>query len=77
MRAKQVLNVVSSDICGPFETLSCGGRKYFISFLDEFSRILWVYLIKTKGEALNMFNRFKVMDEKQSGRLVKILMTCG
>lgn len=27
MRAKHVLNVVSSDICAPFETLSCEGSK--------------------------------------------------
>lgn len=77
MRAKHVLNVVSYDICGPFETLSCGGSKYFISFVYEFSRMFWVYLIKTKGEALNMFKRFKAMAEKQSGRLIKILKTDG
>lgn len=40
MRAKHVLNVVSSDICGPFETLSCGESNYFISFVDEFSTML-------------------------------------
>lgn len=64
MRPKHVLNVVSSNIYGPFETFSCGGSKYFISFVDEFSRIMWVYLIKTKGEALNMLRSFKVMAEK-------------
>lgn len=69
--------IISSDICGPFETLSCGGNKYFISFVDKFYIMLCVYLIKTKEEALNMFKRFKAKDEKQSERLIKILMTDG
>lgn len=34
-----------------------------------------MYLIKTKGEALTMFKRFKTMAEKYSGRLIKILRT--
>lgn len=39
--------------------------------------MLWVYLINTEGEALNMFKRFKAMAEKHSGRLSKILQTDG
>jgi hypothetical protein len=40
MRAKQILDVVYTDVCGPFETLSLGGNKYFVSFVDEFSRMM-------------------------------------
>lgn len=40
MRAKDVLKVVHSDICGPFEVPSLGVNKYFISFVDEYSRML-------------------------------------
>jgi len=38
--SKELLNVVYSDVCGPLEVLSLGGNKYFISFVDEFSRKL-------------------------------------
>ena len=77
MRASAVLEVVHSDICGPFEVQSLGGNKYFITFVDEFSRMLWVFLIKYKSEALEMFEKFKTAAERQSGKLLKILRTDG
>jgi len=54
-RAKEDLNVVYSDVCGPLEVPLLGGNKYFISFVDEFSRKIWLYLIKAKSETFNMF----------------------
>jgi hypothetical protein len=39
-RQKELLNVVYSYVCGPLEVPSLGGNKYFISFVDEFSRKL-------------------------------------
>lgn len=76
-RAADVLEVVYSDVCCPFEVPSLGGNKYFISFIDEFSRMLWLYLLKTKKEAFELFQRFKVLVEKQSGRCIKVLRTDG
>lgn len=77
MRATGLLGVVHSDVCGPFEVPSIGGNKYFVSFVDEFSRMMWLYLIKTKGEVFEVFQKFKVMAEKQSGMSLKILRTDG
>lgn len=77
MRSKNLLEVVYTGVCGPFEVLSLGGSKYFVSFVDEFSRMLWVYLIKTKGEVLSVFKRFKAMAEKQAERAIKILRSDG
>jgi len=37
-RSKELLNVVYSDVCGPLEVPSLGEKKYFISFVDEFSK---------------------------------------
>ncbi|RDX74739.1 hypothetical protein CR513_45469, partial [Mucuna pruriens] len=54
-----------------------GGNHYFISFVDDFSRKLWVYLIKRKGEAFEVFKRFKAMVEKQCGCFIKVLKTDG
>jgi len=76
-RSKELLNVVYSDVCGPLEVPSLGGNKYFISFVDEFSRKLWLYLIKAKSEAFKMFQKFKILVEKQSGKSIKILRTDG
>ena len=76
-RARDILGVVYSDVCGPFEVISVGGNKYFLSFVDEFSRKLWTYPLKAKSDTFEVFKRFKVYVEKQSGKHVKILRTDG
>jgi len=68
---------VYSNVCGPLEVPSFGGNKYFISFVDEFSRKTWLYLIKAKIEAFDMFQKFKILVEKQSGKSIKVLRTDG
>jgi len=64
-------------VCGPLEVPSLGGNKYFISFVDEFSRKTWLYLIKVKSEAFDMFQKFKVLVEKHSGKSIKVLRNDG
>ncbi|GAU17773.1 hypothetical protein TSUD_171610 [Trifolium subterraneum] len=77
MRSSEVLNVVHSDICGPINVLSTGGNKYFITFVDEYSRMIWLYHIKSKSEAFEVFKRFKTLVEKQSDKQIKVLRTDG
>lgn len=36
-RAKEILELIHFDICGPIQTLSIGGEKYFLTFTDDFS----------------------------------------
>jgi transposase InsO family protein len=76
-RAKHALGVVHSDVCGPFPEPSLGGNRYFVSFVDEFTRMTWVTLIKFKTEVFTEFQKFKVKAEKQSGQKIKILRTDG
>ena len=54
-----------------------GGNKYFVTFIDDFSRKLWTYLIKKKSEVIEVFTKFKSMVERQSGRKLKVLRTDG
>lgn len=54
-RAKHALGVVHSDVCGPFPEPSLGGNRYFVSFMDEFTRMTWVTLIKFKHEVFTEF----------------------
>lgn len=46
MRSSCILEVVHSDVCGPFEEKSIGGNMYFVSFVNEFSRKPRIYVIK-------------------------------
>lgn len=77
MRAKEGLDVIHSYVYGPLEVLIYGWNKYFITFVNEFSRILWLFLIKAKSEAMQIFKDFKAIMEIKSGKLIKILRTDG
>jgi len=37
-RAKFPLELVHTDVCGPMNISSIGGNKYFLTFIDDFSR---------------------------------------
>ena len=54
-----------------------GAYKYFVTFIDDFNRKLWSYLIQKKSEVIEVFAKFKSMVERQSGRKIKILRTDG
>ncbi|XP_069152971.1 uncharacterized mitochondrial protein AtMg00300-like [Solanum lycopersicum] len=72
---KGILDYVHSDVWGASKTPSLGGKHYFVTFVDDFSRRLWVYTMKTKDEVLGIFLKWKAMIETQSGRKIKCLRT--
>eukprot|EP00253_Pinus_taeda_P029709 PITA_29709 len=72
------LQLVHSDLCGPLPVVSFSGYKYFLTFIDDFSRRTWVYFLKLKSEVFNMFMAFKAFVEKQSGhQLLKLRFDNG
>jgi hypothetical protein len=62
--ASAPLQLVHSDLCGPLPVVSFSGYKYFLTFIDDFSRRTWVYFLKLKSEVFNMFLAFKAFVEK-------------
>ncbi|KRY64885.1 Retrovirus-related Pol polyprotein from transposon TNT 1-94, partial [Trichinella pseudospiralis] len=74
-RSKEVLELVHSDICGSMQVASVGGARYFLSFIDDFSRKSFVYFLKHKNEALPKFKDFIAMVERQTSKRVKCLRT--
>ena len=74
-RAKAPLQLVHADIWGPSSTPSFGGRRYFLLFVDDYTRMMWVYFIQQKSNAFSCFKEFKALVEKQSGHSLKILRT--
>ncbi|KAH9707133.1 hypothetical protein KPL70_012460 [Citrus sinensis] len=72
-RAKAPLELVHADICGPTRTLSLNNRRYFILFVDDYTRMMWIYLLNEKAEAFSIFLQFKALAERQSGWKMKTL----
>jgi hypothetical protein len=65
-RASRKLELVHSDLCGPMPTPSANGNKYFMTFVDDYSRMCWIYCLKTKSEAFQTFKDFHALIEKQA-----------
>ena len=72
-RNSQLLELIHSDICEINGMLTRGGKRYFITFIDDYSRFTCVSLLKTKDEAFGKFKEFKKMVENQKERQIKVL----
>jgi hypothetical protein len=66
-KASEHLVLVHLDLCGPMETMSFGKARYFVTFIDDFSRKTSVYFLQEKYEVCSHFLEFKALVEKQSG----------
>ncbi|KAK3014360.1 hypothetical protein RJ639_009082 [Escallonia herrerae] len=69
--SKGVLDYIHSDVWGPIKHISNGGARYFVTFIDDFSRKVWVYFMKHKSEVFNMFKQWKARVENQTGKKLK------
>ena len=49
-RKDEVFELVYSNFCGPLKVKSIGGALYFVTFIDDYSRKLWVRTLKTKDQ---------------------------
>ena len=72
-RAKDILELVHTNICGPFPTPSWNGQQYFISFVDDYSRYGYLYLIHEKSQSLDVFKSFKDEVELQLWKKIKVV----
>ena len=70
-RAKELLELIHSDVCGPMTTLAREGFFYFIIFIDDYSRYGYMYLMKYKSKAFKKFKEFRKEVEKQLGKSIK------
>jgi hypothetical protein len=72
-KAKGLLELIHSDVCGPMPSSSISGNVYYVSFIDDYSHKTWLYLLKYKDEVFNKFKEFKALIENISERKIKIL----
>jgi hypothetical protein len=50
-RAKERLELMHGDLCGPVTPATPGGQRYFLLLIDDLSRYMWVVVLGSKGEA--------------------------
>ena len=74
-RAVEPLELVHGDVCGKIETSSLGGGHYFLTLIDDNTRHVWMYILRSKDKVFEKFVEWKSLVENQSGRKLKTLRT--
>lgn len=72
-RSTQLLKIIHTDICGPFDTLVINGERYFITFIDDFSRYGYIYLLYEKSQLVNALAAYIKEVKRQLDKKVKIV----
>lgn len=73
-RSSAPLELVFSDVWGPAPQ-SVGRFKYYVSFIDDYSKFTWIYLLKNKSEVFQVFTNFQHLVERQLGRKILTMQT--
>ena len=68
-------DLIHSDIWGPSPTATLGGSKYFVIFVDDFSRYTWIYLMHNHSELAQIYRTFAQMISTQFSKTMKIFCT--
>jgi transposase InsO family protein len=59
-RACGKIELIHSDLCDPMPVPSANGNKYIMTFIDDYTRMCWGYLLKDKSQAFETFKNFHV-----------------
>lgn len=70
-RASRCLELLHVDLCGPINPVTDAGNRYFLLLVDDFSRVIWVYMLKEKSGAKEAFQKFINLAENQIGHKIK------
>jgi len=60
-RAKGILEAIHSNVFGPMSVPSLGGSVYYVSFIDDFFIMKWLYFLKKKSKVFERFQEFKIL----------------
>ena len=72
-RATTILERIHTDVCGPLSVASIEKHRYYVIFVDDYSRKCWIFFMQKKSETYSKFCEFKELVEKESGKHVKAL----
>lgn len=77
-RAEKGLDLFHADLCGQVRPPTVGGKSFFLLVVDDFSRYMWIELLRSKDEALACLKRIKQRAEvDQEGRLKALRIDRG
>ena len=66
--SKAPLDYVHSDLWEPSRTETLNGGRYYMTVIDDYSRKVWLMVLKSKDEAFSKFRDWLIETDNQSGR---------
>ena len=67
--------VIHSDVWGPAKVSSFSNARYFVTFIDECTRMTWISLLRNKSEVSTTFKEFQKMVLTQYQRQIRTLQS--
>ena len=65
-RSEKPLDLVHSDVCGKMNAKSLSGAEYFLTFIDDYTRYVWVYVLKRKDQVFEVFLEWKARNRSET-----------
>ena len=72
---KSTIDYIHSDVWGLSQVPSHCGARYMLTFIDDFSRKVWVFFLKNKSDVFGWFKKWKTLVKNQTGKKIKWLRT--
>ena len=72
-RASTLFEIVHSNVWGASPVISHGQYRYFVTFIDDYSRVTWIYFLHSKANVFSVFQKFIALVETQFSTCIKIL----
>jgi transposase InsO family protein len=72
-RASTCFEIIHSDVWGISPVISHAQYRYFVTFINDYSRFTWVYFLRSKADVFSTFQTFVAYVETQFSTYIKIL----
>ena len=69
--SNSIFELIHSDVWGPSPVASIGGSRYFVVFINDYSRYSWIFPMKSRSEILPIYSNFAKMVETQFSKRIK------
>uniref|UniRef100_A0A4Y0BLU3 Retrovirus-related Pol polyprotein from transposon TNT 1-94 n=1 Tax=Anopheles funestus TaxID=62324 RepID=A0A4Y0BLU3_ANOFN len=75
-KTQNSLELIHTDLSGPLESTP-SGNKYYMTFIDDFTRMTFVYLLQSKSDAATKIREFVSFCATQFGKVPKVMRSDG
>jgi hypothetical protein len=72
-RSSELLDLIHMDVCGPMQTVTPGGNRYFMTMIDDHSKYTVLYLLKNKSEVQTKIKEYVKFVQTKFKRTPKVI----